>query len=128
MAQRGQLKGSTIPVVDPSPERTLESNIQATPVPRKIRWKSDQPVRATRKKVKHVRSSSSTRQLTNIPTQRNGDTIPACTETFDRLDDNVDRLSAEAVIPLTGSIHQWLAPLNPQTRMLMSHCKLFLIQ
>ncbi|KAF3027870.1 hypothetical protein E8E15_010378 [Penicillium rubens] len=39
-------------------------------------------------------------------------------------DDNnehIDRPSHKALIPVTGSIHQWLAPLNSQTRMLMSH-------
>ncbi|KAJ5049238.1 hypothetical protein NUH16_007755 [Penicillium rubens] len=128
VAQRGRLRGSTLPVVDPSPEPTLESNIQATPVPRRIRWKSDQPARATRKNVKGVGSGSSTRQATSISIPRNGNAIPVCTETFDLQrndpDDNnehIDRPSHKALIPVTGSIHQWLAPLNSQTRMLMSH-------
>ncbi|CAG7934874.1 unnamed protein product [Penicillium nalgiovense] len=127
VAQRGRLKGSIIPVVDPSPEPTLESNIQATPVPRKIRWKNDRPARTTRKNVKRAGAGPSTRQATSISIPRNGNAT-VCTETFhlqqkdsDGIDEYVDRLSDNALIPVAGSIHKWLAPLNPQTRMLMSH-------
>ncbi|KAJ5456916.1 hypothetical protein N7530_012190 [Penicillium desertorum] len=127
VAQRGRLKGSTIPVVDPSTEPTLESDIQATPVPRKIRWKNDQPARTTRKNVKRAGPGPSTRQATKFPTPRNGDTIP-CTETFDLqqndpddIDEYIDRPYDKRLIPVSGSVYQWLAPLNSQTRMLMSH-------
>ncbi|OQE43616.1 hypothetical protein PENCOP_c003G06867 [Penicillium coprophilum] len=39
----------------------------------------------------------------------------------DVIDGYVDRLFDKALIPVPGSIHRWLAPLNSQTRMLMSH-------
>ncbi|KAJ5967562.1 hypothetical protein N7501_003810 [Penicillium viridicatum] len=124
VTQRGRLKGCTIPVADPSPEPALEGNAPATLIPRKIRWKNDQVARTTRKNVKCVAASSSTSQVTNIPTRGHRDAIRACAETLghpDVVEGYVDRPSDKALIPMATSIHRWVAPLNSQTRMLMSH-------
>ncbi|KAJ5375253.1 hypothetical protein N7517_007259 [Penicillium concentricum] len=128
VAQRGRLKGCTIPVVDPPPELALEGNAQATPAPRKIRWKNDQPVRTRRKNETRAATGSSTSQTKNSPTPSKRDTIPTCAETLDLhqndldvIDGYVDRPSDKRLTSVVGSIHRWLAPLNSQTRMLMSH-------
>ncbi|KAJ5308386.1 hypothetical protein N7476_009042 [Penicillium atrosanguineum] len=131
VAQRGRLKGCTIPVADPSPGPALEAHTQAAAsVPCKIRWKNDQPVNTPRKNAKRVAAAnaagSNTRQAINIPTPSNGDAIPACAETLDQndtddIDEQINRPSEKASVPAAGTIHPWLAPLNSQTRMLMSH-------
>ena len=116
-------------MADPSPEPALEDNAPATLLPPKIRWKNDQAARTTRKNVKCVAAGSSTSQATNIPTRRNRDAIRACAETLghpDVVEGYVDRPSDKALIPMATSIHRWVAPLNSQARMLMSHCKFFL--
>ncbi|KAJ5174067.1 uncharacterized protein N7500_001998 [Penicillium coprophilum] len=127
VAQRGRLKGCTIPVADPPPE-PFEGNAQAIPAPRKIRWKNDQLARNRRKKEKCAATSLNSIQATNFLTPSNRDTGPACAEPLelrqnhpDVIDGYVDRLFDEALIHVPGSIHRWLAPLNSQTRMLMSH-------
>lgn len=43
----------------------------------------------------------------------------------DDIDEYFNHPLAQAAIPATRSIHPWLAPVNSQAGILMSHCKLF---
>jgi hypothetical protein len=112
----------------------LEAPVQATPpIPRKIRWKNDQPVRTRRKITKRTAKAdaadSDTRQAADIPTSRIGDAIPSeilgLHQGSENINEYFDRPSDQSLIQAAGPIAPWLAPLSSQTRMLMSHCKIF---
>lgn len=140
------MKGCTIPVADISPESAFGTQTQAAAtVPRNIRWKSDQPGNARRKNAKRrarahegVTETRAT-QADKDPANQASDTSPITTDgsklvpgysrhLIDSIDEVIDQSDdlalALAPVPTSpGPIHPWIAPLSPQARMLMSHCK-----
>ena len=145
MARRGKLKGCIIPVADVSPEAALETQTQvAAAVPRTIRWKTDQLGSARRKKAKRRAKRDEGRTLTPAGPRAKESAI----DTDANISSELDRFNVEndtqvqyqlcldeaqptetmdlALAPVSvspGPIHPWIAPLSPQSRMLMSHCK-----
>ncbi len=144
------MKGCIIPVADVSPEAALETQTQvAAAVPRTIRWKTDQLGGARRKKAKRRAKRDEGRTLTPagprakesaIDTDANisselgrfnveNDTqvqYQLCLDEAQPTDEPTEQTMDLALAPVSfspGPIHPWIAPLSPQSRMLMSHCK-----
>lgn len=153
MARRGKLKGCIIPVADVSPEAALENQTQvAAAVPRTIRWKTDQPGNARHKKAKRrAKRDEGSTETPAIPRVKDSaiDTDTITSSNIDRhnvengcsntqaqsqllldeaqpIDEPSEATKHLALVPVSaspGPIYPWIAPLSPQSRMLMSHCK-----
>lgn len=123
-------------MVDPSPE-SIEAQQQAfTALPCKIRWKNDQRKRAKRKTA--VRTATASPWNQHVPaasgvaspslrgedtnTESNGHLIDA-----DEVDEVVDPTDTKALVKAPSAfVVPWIAPINSQTRMLMSHCEFYI--
>lgn len=153
MARRGKLKGCAIPVADVSPEAALATQTQAAAaVPRTIRWKTDQLGNARRKKAqRRAKRDEGSTETPAIPRVKDSaidtDTITpskidkrnvenGCFNTQEQsqlllgeaqpIDEPTEQTMNLALVPVSASpepIYPWIAPLSPQSRMLMSHCK-----
>lgn len=153
VARRGKLKGCVIPVADVSPEAALETQTQvAAAVPRTIRWKTDQSRGTRRKKAKRrAKRDEGRAQTPAAPRAKESaiDTDASISSELDRhnvkdgwfntqvqsqlllgeaqpIDEPTEQTTDLALARVSvspGPIHPWIAPLSPQSRMLMSHCK-----
>lgn len=123
-------------MVDPSPESTEAQEQPSTAVPRKIRWKSDQRKRVKRKAAVSTASPSSEIQDASPPASGTGSPshLEKVSNTVsnghladaDEVDDVVDCTHEMALVRTPNAfVVPWIAPINSQTRMLMSHCEFY---
>lgn len=127
-----------MPVVDASPQPTIEAQQHAlTVVPRKIRWKNDQRKRVKRRTPVHTANASpgndeapfpalcigSAGQMGELASTVSNERL----EDADGVDDVVDRTYDKGLVRTPDAfVIPWIAPINAQSRMLMSHCEPYL--
>lgn len=131
VAQRGKLKGCVVPVLDASPESAIEAQSQAeNAAPLKIRWKNDPPMRARRKTARRLGKASSVNPgsfngTSDAAALTHEGTLAGRKEGLKGRDATNERLDCPfegTLVKASAGPLAWIAPLNPQARMLMSHC------
>lgn len=107
-----------------------------TAVPRKIRWKNDQRKRPKRKNTVRTATASLGNQDAPAasemgPPSQPGEVTNTASNGYpvnaDEVDEVIDHIDDQALVKAPNAfVVPWIAPINSQTRMLMSHCELYI--